>query len=153
MYSATSRPLADGMGQQSRLDGVADGEDPGGMRRLPAAVDVHHAAVGQPVARHIGEVGALADGDDHRIGFDAAGHPWYAPLLHRLCSVKTGQMDLAAECFDVVDLVLVGGRTLDVDGGHLLRPHGIGAEAHVHAGVAGADYHDPLADGWASRRC
>ena len=55
-------------------------------------------------------------------------------------------LDLTAEGREVIDLLLVGGRTLYVDGGHFLRSHGIGTERHVHTGVTGTDYHDSPAD-------
>ena len=54
-------------------------------------------------------------------------------------SVNDRPLDIATQRGEVVDLLLVGGRTLHVDGGDLFRAHGIGAERHVHAGVAGAD--------------
>ncbi len=46
----------------------------------------------------------------------------------------------------MIDLMLEGGRALDIDGDDLLGPHGVGAEADVHAGVTGADDHHPLAN-------
>ncbi len=69
----------------------------------------------------------------HPLGVDVAG--------------EEGPDDLAAEGLDVVDLILVGGRALDVDGGDVLGPHGVGAEADVHAGIAGAKDDNALADG------
>ena len=52
----------DSMGQQARLDGIAQGEHAGSFFDLPAVVGLHHATVGEPFARHVRQVGALTDG-------------------------------------------------------------------------------------------
>ncbi len=62
----------DRVGQQAGLDGVAESENTGSLFSLPAIVHIHHAAGREPFAGHVGQVRALADGDDHSIGLDEA---------------------------------------------------------------------------------
>jgi len=103
------------MGQQPRLDRIADGKDLRGMGRLQATVDFQHAAVGQPSTRYEGEIGALADGDDYRVGLEQFAALGVYPLFIHLRG-EDRPADVAAKPFDVGDFVGVGRRALDIDG-------------------------------------
>ena len=137
--------LADGVGHQARLGGVADGEDLD-VRCLAEIVHDDISALRMDLRGQEVEHGQLADGDDHLVSIEGRvvreeDLPCFFVVLLR----HLGVQELRALFPGHLLLLAEGGGLLDVHAGDQLCAVVVGLAGNVHAHVACADDHDLLA--------
>src|SRR5659263_24174 len=137
--------LADGVGDQARASGVADGEHLG-VRGLAVVVDHQVTALDIHARGQEVEHRALADGDDDSVGVHAAAVVEENLFLFGV--VALGDLrpdDLRTLGLGHLALLAEARRRLNVHRTHLRRAQIPGLEGDVHTDVAGADDDDPRA--------
>ena len=129
------------MSEKTRLNRIADGENAFGFDHLVAGINIHHAAIVQPLAWHVRKVRTLTDCDDHLVSLNHFAIFGQQPFCSDFLS-EDRPADFATESLNAVDLVLVSCRALDIYAQNFFCAHGVSTKTNVHTRVTGTDDND-----------